>query len=294
MSQATKISLISNGKVIPAAPKGSVKHSLDLDGLVVEQHTLEQGELPEHIIVDHRLAITTGLSTIPFEYREHGKWNSLALRPGSFNMQNHGDLGIPRWLERYHFLAVAIKPKYYENILPKSNHHQLEFITQRGAMDKNVILFANLFQIELSQNNIPRKLYRDTLSIAFATYLLNQYATGGKRIKTPKGKLFGIQTKSILDFVMSNLYKDLSLESLSELVHQSPYHFAKVFKNTTGLSPHQFVLKLRLEKAGELIRAGKLSLTEIAHSIGFYDQSHFTNSFKRFYGVTPRQFLKSL
>ncbi|BFP43449.1 hypothetical protein FGF1_42940 [Flavobacteriaceae bacterium GF1] len=292
MSKATKISLVSNGKIIPAAPKGSVKHALDLNGLIIEHHALEKGELPEHTIVDHRMAITTGPRTIPFEYREKGKWNGLSLQPGSFNMQNHGDIGIPRWLEDYQFLAVAIKPQFYEKILPKANHQQLEFITQRGTMDKNVMLFAHLFHTELSKNNGHRKLYRDTLGAAFATYLLNQYATGGQRIKKPKGKLFGIQTKNILDFVMSNLHQDLNLESLSELVYQSPYHFAKVFKNTTGLSPHQFVLKLRLEKAGELIRMKKSSLTEIAHSIGFYDQSHFTNSFKRFYGMTPKQFHK--
>ncbi len=294
MSKASKISLLKNGEIIPAAPKSSISNSLDLDGLVVEHHFLQKGELPEHTIIDHRLAITLGNSAIPFEHREKGTWKPVSLHPGSFNMQNHGDIGIPRWMEDYQFLAIAIKPRYYEKILPNTNYRELEFMTQRGTLDKNVILFTKLFQNELLKNSGYGKLYRDTLGMAFATYLLNQYATGGKKIKNPTGKLFGIQTKNILDYVMSNLYQDLSLQSLSQLVHQSPYHFAKVFKNTTGLSPHQFVLKLRLEKASELIRLKKISLTEIAHAIGFYDQSHFTNSFKRFYGVTPRQFYKSV
>ncbi len=294
MSKGSKISLLKNGEIIPSAPKSSVNNSLDFNGVIVEHHFLQKGELPEHTIIDHRLAITLGSNSIPFEHREKGTWKPLSLHPGSFNMQNHGDFGVPRWMEDYQFLAIAIKPKYYEKILPNTNYRELEFMTQRGTLDKNIILFTELFQNELLKNRGHAKLYRDTLGMAFATYLLNQYSTGGKKIKTPTGKLFGIQTKNILDYVMSNLYQDLSLQSLSEIVHQSPYHFAKVFKNTTGLSPHQFVLKLRLEKASELIRLKKTSLTEIAHSIGFYDQSHFTNSFKRFYGVTPRQFYKSV
>lgn len=293
MNKVSKISLLKNGKIIPAAPKSSVRNSLDLNGVIIEHHFLQKGELPEHTIVDHRLAITLGNRSIPFEHKEKGTWKPVSLNPGSFNMQNHGDIGIPRWSKDYRFLAVAIKPWFYEKILPNVHYRELEFITQRGTMDKNVMFFTRLFQNELSKNESNGRLYGDTLGMAFATYLLNQYSTGGKRIKNPSGKLLGIQIKHILDFIMSNLYEDLSLQSLSELVHQSPYHFAKVFKNTTELSPHQFVLKLRLEKAGELIRMKKSSLTDIAHSIGFYDQSHFTNSFKRFYGVTPRQFHKS-
>ncbi|NEQ53192.1 MAG: helix-turn-helix transcriptional regulator [Leptolyngbya sp. SIO3F4] len=272
----------------------SVNNSLDLNGVVVEHHFLKRGELPEHTIIDHRLAITLGERPIPFEHKENGRWKPVTLTPGSFNMQNHGDIGIPRWSEDYQFLAVAIKPEFYKKMLPDVSPDRLEFITQRGTIDTNIDLFSNLFQNELSKGGTSGKLYTDTLGVAFATYLLNRYANGGQRIKRPKGRLFGVQTKNILDYVMSNLHKDISLGSLSGIVHQSPFHFAKTFKDTTGLSPYQFVLKVRFEKALELIRSKRSGLTEIAHSIGFYDQSHFTNSFKRFYGMTPKQFYRSI
>lgn len=87
---------------------------------------------------------------------------------------------------------------------------------------------------------------------------------------------------------------DLSLNQLAAAANVSPFHFARLFKNTTGIAPHQFVLRLRLERAKRLIAAGQLSLTEIALAVGFFDQAHFTNVFRRTFGLTPKAFAKAL
>ena len=84
MSKVSKISLLKNGKIIPAAPKSSVRNSSDLNGVIIEHHFLQKGELPEHTIVDHRLAITLGNRSIPFEHKEKGTWKPVSLNPGSF------------------------------------------------------------------------------------------------------------------------------------------------------------------------------------------------------------------
>jgi AraC family transcriptional regulator len=71
----------------------------------------------------------------------------------------------------------------------------------------------------------------------------------------------------------------------------SAYHFARQFKATTGLPPHQYVILRRVERAKRLLREGTdSSLAEIAAQAGFYDQSQFSHHFKRLVGVTPRQF----
>lgn len=72
----------------------------------------------------------------------------------------------------------------------------------------------------------------------------------------------------------------------------SPYHFARTFKHVTGVAPHQYVLKVRLERAKSLLLRGNLSIAEVAHKVGFFDQSHFTRYFKRLVGVTPQILLR--
>ena len=78
---------------------------------------------------------------------------------------------------------------------------------------------------------------------------------------------------------------------MAAIAHISPYHFARQFKTSTGLPPHQYVIARRVERAKQLLQAAtELSLAEVAHSAGFSDQSQFSRHFKRLVGVTPGQF----
>jgi AraC family transcriptional regulator len=78
---------------------------------------------------------------------------------------------------------------------------------------------------------------------------------------------------------------------MAAAAHLSVYHFARQFKAATGLPPHQYVIRRRVERARQLLQAGTdLSLAEVAACTGFSDQSQFCHHFKRLVGVTPGQF----
>jgi AraC family transcriptional regulator len=102
----------------------------------------------------------------------------------------------------------------------------------------------------------------------------------------PKYKL-----RAVIDYIREHLDAELSLDHLAAVTHLSPYHFARLFKNSTGLPPHQYVVARRVERAKELLRQRDgLSLADVAVEVGFSSQSHFTRHFKRLVGVTPRRF----
>jgi AraC-like DNA-binding protein len=85
-----------------------------------------------------------------------------------------------------------------------------------------------------------------------------------------------------------------SLEQMAAVARLSPYHFARQFKIATGVSPHQYVIARRVERARELLLGGTdLSLAEVAAQAGFSDQSQFSHHFKRLVGITPGQFLRT-
>jgi len=98
------------------------------------------------------------------------------------------------------------------------------------------------------------------------------------------------QVAKITDYIDTHLDHALNLEKLAALVHVSPFHFARVFKQTTGLSPHQFVIKHRIEKAKDLLENTNISIASIALDVGFSSQSHFSTAFKKSAGVPPKAF----
>ena len=90
------------------------------------------------------------------------------------------------------------------------------------------------------------------------------------------------------------LAEDISVEALAELAELSPFHFSRVFKQATGMSPLQFVTRERIARAQQLIRETSHSLIEIALEVGYTSPSHFAQIFRRVVGVTPTEFRKTL
>ena len=97
-----------------------------------------------------------------------------------------------------------------------------------------------------------------------------------------------------IDYIYQNLAENISLEALAQQAQMSQYHFARLFKEATGFAPYKFVMKCRLERAKELILHRELNIAEIALKVGFNSQSNFTQNFKRFTGVTPKQYTRDI
>jgi len=90
--------------------------------------------------------------------------------------------------------------------------------------------------------------------------------------------------------VRENIAQELAVAELAQVVGMSQYYFSKLFKLSTGTTPHQYVMRQRVERAQELLREGRTPLAEIATHAGFETQSHFTSVFRRLTGITPRRY----
>jgi regulatory helix-turn-helix AraC family protein len=127
--------------------------------------------------------------------------------------------------------------------------------------------FARSLAGELLSPTEP--LYAETLSIAFVLHLLAAHGRGTEhKHLAPKGKLGALQLRTVTELVHAQLAAGLTLEVMARAVGYSPFQFARLFKATTGLAPHRFVLSLRLERAcrpGEL--AGRLSTEIVADAV---------------------------
>jgi AraC family transcriptional regulator len=101
----------------------------------------------------------------------------------------------------------------------------------------------------------------------------------------PVGRL-----RRVIEYIQQNLDKDLPLAELAALGCMSPFHFARLFKDSTGLPPHRFVIRQRIARARVCLSTPDLSIAEISRRVGFRTPSHFTTVFRRVTGVTPRRY----
>ena len=136
------------------------------------------------------------------------------------------------------------------------------------------------------------KLYADAMANALVARLISHYSSRQPVIKHYPGGLTKQQLKRVTDYIHQYLEQDLSLAELANLVQLSPYHFARLFKRSTGLSPHKYLLQCRIDRVKQLLIARKLSLAEIACLVGFSSQGHLNYHFKRLVGVTPTAFVR--
>jgi AraC family transcriptional regulator len=110
---------------------------------------------------------------------------------------------------------------------------------------------------------------------------------------SPPGGLPGSRLRRVTEFIQEHLDQPITLAQLGRLVNMSPYHFARLFKRSTGLPPHRFVMRQRIERATRLLSARELAVSQIAQVVGFRTASHFTTVFRRMTGITPREYRAS-
>jgi AraC-like DNA-binding protein len=99
--------------------------------------------------------------------------------------------------------------------------------------------------------------------------------------------LSGSRLRRVAEYIQQNLDKDLSLAELAAVAYMSPYHFARLFKDSTGVPPHRFVVRQRIARARGVLASPELSIAQVSRMVGFRTPSHFTTVFRRVLGITP-------
>jgi AraC family transcriptional regulator len=109
--------------------------------------------------------------------------------------------------------------------------------------------------------------------------------------KTQYGGLPRAKLARAVEYIQDQLDTDLTVSGIAQAVGMSPYYFSRLFKESTGQSPYQYVVEARVRKAKELLTTGKFTISEAAYHVGFVDQSHLTRHFKRIFGLPPKRLL---
>ena len=120
-------------------------------------------------------------------------------------------------------------------------------------------------------------------------HLLAHYSTVTRR-NPVKGGLTPSALRRVNEFVRAHLEAPLTISDIANIVGLSEFHFARMFKQSTGESPHSYVLRQRVDLAKQLLVANQMRLAEIARACGYSSQSHFSAQFRNFTSVTPKRY----
>lgn len=133
----------------------------------------------------------------------------------------------------------------------------------------------------LAQHSLGQDLAQEVVNAYLGATLAPVEVVGG----LPPRRL-----QRVFIHVRENIAQELAVAELAQVVGMSQYYFSKLFKLSTGTTPHQYVMRQRVERAQELLREGQTRLAEVATHVGFETQSHFTSVFRRLCGATPKHY----
>lgn len=271
----------------PAVFANAIWHNLHLEIHEQPKFALDAHQQTMHVLA-HILSPSSGARWLD------GKRNYEQRNIGDVAVCPEGVMHRCDWETSTRFMILAIEPELLKQMSQDwINSDPIELIPQ-FATGKDALLNGILtrFREEVETGKISNHLLVDSLKTVLSIHLLQKYSTTKpKPVKTNSG-LSQAKLHQVTDYINEHLAQDLKLSKIATILQLSPYHFSRLFKESTGITLHQYILQCRVKKAKYLLQYSQFSISEIATKVGFFDQSHLTRYFKQIVGVTPKQFLK--
>jgi AraC family transcriptional regulator len=288
-----RIDAFQNGRRIPIASRPPVlSRFVSLcEDVVLEKyvipHTVEysEREFPTHFLFfcqSEPVRVISRIAEKQFEAKTH---------PGHIWIVPRGARHTAHFYGKHGGVLLSIGNDQFErNVNPITHGRMIELVPGFNIRDVHLEhLLLGLLNVAQDGSYVDA-LIGDLLVNAICLRLAKCYATSTPRMPPQRGGLPPARLKTVLEFIHANLDKNVSLSSLADAANMNMYYFAALFRNSMGVSPHQYVLDRRVERAKQLLRDHKLSVLDVSLQVGFDHPNNFARAFRRLAGVSPTQF----
>jgi AraC family transcriptional regulator len=167
---------------------------------------------------------------------------------------------------------------------------EVELCPSRKFADPRLSAMVAAVHAEMVAGFPSGRLFLDSVEQAMAVTLVNGHAVRHRPVQIHRGGLGSARLRRIRELVHAKMEDDLSLDEMAQSVGLSIAHFARMFRKSTGETPHQFVLRQRLERAKAMLRAPDARVLDVAVACGFKTQQHFAQVFRDVWGVSPTEY----
>jgi AraC family transcriptional regulator len=229
----------------------------------------------------------------PMDRQFDGRWTRTVCDPGHFSLLSRSAESHWHWTEdievSHVYLTEALMCRVASDMLGKDVADVQLHDVLRG-FDPIVGHIAAEVTREAMQQAVGGALYAEALSVQLAVHLLRTYATCNFKTPAEPCRISNQEMKRLEDYVDSHLHGTVTLEDMAHALGMGVWTLNRHLRRTLNSSAYAFVIERRLLRAKQLLRAGDLSLKEIAAAAGFSDQAHMTRLFRAKLGMTPGAF----
>jgi AraC family transcriptional regulator len=263
--------------------------------VLIESHRMPPGEA-ELCTPQLRIFVTLEPARRMTARLAGGPLRSAHGAPGGLFIIPPGHSHWATWDGATTFLALYLVPEAIAQAVRDDglDADRLEIQYRFAAFDPEFASLALALHQQLASPDAEDRLYVDTLSVQLAVHVLRRYGTTPLQPRSYRGGLSRAKMRAVLDYLNAHLCQNVQLSELARLVEMSPFHFLRLFRDSSGLTPHQYLVHRRVEVARSMLVHGDLSLADVAHRVGFADQSHFTRHFRRLTGAPPGQLRRAI
>jgi AraC family transcriptional regulator len=261
--------------------------------LLVESYRGRQGDVDTRTIPNQ--VITLFLEPGGIEHSCESKpLTAIEVPTGTVVFSLRNQVETVHWLRPASVLTVQIDDSVLDetaHALQKGNHFALQPI--HGVRNTRLTAIMQVLHAEQSSGFASGPLFIDGIEQALAALLVSDFGSDSRPARVPAGGLPRIRAKRLEEFVRLNPGRSLRLRDLAESAGYSPSHFSRLFQQTFKTTPHQYVLRLRIEYAMTLLSEPGYSILDIAQLCGFQTPQHFSRIFKRFVGISPGEYIRT-
>ena len=255
----------------------------ELPEIASPQHTIVLAK-PRHF-TESELIVENRSSQIHYHQQDR---SSICIFPADLPMRTN-------WNREVEFIHCYLDPAFlthaaYESVNP--DRVKLNLTIQ--ATDPLIWQLGLALKRAVETDPQQSCFYAESLATAMAAHLLRFYSTRQQIFREDEAGLSQIRLQQAIEYINAYLHQDLSLTAIAAEVGMSQYYFCRLFKQSVGMSPHAYLIKQRIERSQQLLKQSEGTILDIALLCGFANSSHFAKCFRRYVGVTPRQFRQSL
>jgi AraC family transcriptional regulator len=258
-------------------------------GVYIHRAHVMPGRMLEHTNTYHEVNVaiaghltTKKVSAIGKHVVTKGGTGNLCITPA-------GQPISARWDQPLDNMGISLDPQLVTRTAAENGlSGNFEFAEIYKKADPLIQQIGLTLLAESESDTSAGRLFSDSLIQTLTLHLLTNYSTARTNVQPVNGGLSGYKLRRVREFIEANLEEDLSLTEISNVAELSQFHFARAFRKSTGLTPQQFVMQQRIERAKELLSHKELPIVEISLRTGFKNQSHFTTLFRKFTKLTPK------
>ena len=287
----SQICVVENNKVRPVCPNSILLLSnaqADWQPTVLEQHWFPVFEQPEVTTKGHMISLHLS-EAVDFQHNMQGKWRCDRLDFQDISITPHGTTFNGCWHKPMETIILRLDADWLNNLVSENfNWKAWQLDLHLGKQD--TLLYSLILNIrnEIANGSAAGQLYKDSLLNTLGIHLLSKYSSLKDSVEFKDRGLSRSRLRRAKEYIKDNFTQPLKLADIAEEVGLSQFYFDRQFKKSTNLTPHQYLIYYRFDRAQDLLKNSNLKIAEVAENCGFSSQSYFTRQFRIQFGVTPK------